>query len=445
MIMLLFPPPLEIGDDEGFTPEKDIFGRASLGKGLTNLVTSTSAPLVIAVDGQWGSGKSTFLKMWAGELRKQNLPVILFDAFEHDYVEDAFGAVAGEIIALVKERKKLKTSKGKKFAENTVKVAKVIARAGVKIGAKAATLGIFDGSEFDEFADDVGDAAKDFTDSYLMERQEERDTIKAFKDALSDLPELLAGKSSEEQAEKPLIFIIDELDRCRPSFALAVLERMKHFFSVANVHFVLGLNAEQLHTSIRLTYGDGIDANQYLQKFIQIYFFLYDKADHRRQHTAAKFIHYLFDIMKFDKSDEDANTVADLLIDLAILRDLDLRSIEKIMTTFAIAFRFTPKHHLRLSPILAGLAVLKVIAPAIYKKAKQGLLEMKDLDEIFGIDQSFLQKDRKQAWLYKWWNYVLTGKDDDGKLRGTLLDYDFESSDIVPYLANDVIDRFLPQ
>ena len=38
--MRLFPPPLDISDDEGFTPEKDIFNRAQLGAGLTNIVVS---------------------------------------------------------------------------------------------------------------------------------------------------------------------------------------------------------------------------------------------------------------------------------------------------------------------------------------------------------------------------------------------------------------------
>jgi predicted KAP-like P-loop ATPase len=90
--MRLFPPPLEIGDEEGFTKEKDIFGRSGIGRGLTNIISRVTDPLVIAVDNEWGTGKTTFLKMWAGELRKLGVPVIYFDAFQHDYVEDAFTA-----------------------------------------------------------------------------------------------------------------------------------------------------------------------------------------------------------------------------------------------------------------------------------------------------------------------------------------------------------------
>jgi hypothetical protein len=88
-----------IGDLDGFKPELDIFNRASIGEGLTHLVTSVCQPLVIALDADWGSGKTVFLKMWAGELRKLGIPVIYFDAYASDYVDDAFLALAGEVMA----------------------------------------------------------------------------------------------------------------------------------------------------------------------------------------------------------------------------------------------------------------------------------------------------------------------------------------------------------
>ncbi|MGV2104258.1 P-loop NTPase fold protein [Rhizobium sp. 21-4511-3d] len=80
--MKIYPVPLHIGDDEGFTSERDIFGKSQLAKAMSHLVATIEDPLVIAFDGPWGSGKTTFLRMWAGELRKSGHPVILFDAFE---------------------------------------------------------------------------------------------------------------------------------------------------------------------------------------------------------------------------------------------------------------------------------------------------------------------------------------------------------------------------
>ena len=110
---------------EGFTSEKDIFDRCASGKGLTNIVCQVTDPLVIAIDNEWGTGKTTFLKMWAGELRKQEIPVIFFDAFPHDYVEDAFTAIAGEIVSLAADKQKQDEPTARKFIKSSVGAAKI--------------------------------------------------------------------------------------------------------------------------------------------------------------------------------------------------------------------------------------------------------------------------------------------------------------------------------
>ena len=56
--------------------------------------------MVIAVDADWGAGKTVFLKMWAGELRKAGIPVVYFDAFANDYVDDALSIRSGIGLAL---------------------------------------------------------------------------------------------------------------------------------------------------------------------------------------------------------------------------------------------------------------------------------------------------------------------------------------------------------
>ena len=104
--MRIFPAELQIGELEGFSPEKDIFGRKELGLSLTQLFRSVAEPTVLAVDAQWGAGKTAFLKMWAGELRQAGFSVVYFDAFQHDYSEDAFTAIASHVVTLVREKKK---------------------------------------------------------------------------------------------------------------------------------------------------------------------------------------------------------------------------------------------------------------------------------------------------------------------------------------------------
>jgi hypothetical protein len=67
-----------------------------------------------------------------------------------------------------------------------------------------------------------------------------------------------------------LYIIIDELDRCRPDFALETLERIKHLFHVKNVKYILVYNEKAMNSIINNKYGSGIDANRYIDKFVQL-------------------------------------------------------------------------------------------------------------------------------------------------------------------------------
>lgn len=72
-----------------------------------------------------------------------------------------------------------------------------------------------------------------------------------------------------EQAQKLVIFI-DELDRCKPSYALEMLERIKHYFDDDRIIFIVSVNKEQLTHTISNYYGNGFDSTGYLNKFFDI-------------------------------------------------------------------------------------------------------------------------------------------------------------------------------
>lgn len=84
----------------------------------------------------------------------------------------------------------------------------------------------------------------------------------------------LSGKVKADTG-RPLVFIIDELDRCRPTFAIELLERVKHIFDIPDMVFVLGINRDELRSSIRSVYGE-IDADTYLRRFFDMEFLLPD-------------------------------------------------------------------------------------------------------------------------------------------------------------------------
>ena len=72
-----------------------------------------------------------------------------------------------------------------------------------------------------------------------------------------------------EEAEKLVIFI-DELDRCKPSFAIEMLERIKHYFDDERIIFVVSLNKEQLIHTISNYYGSEFDSTRYLNRFFDV-------------------------------------------------------------------------------------------------------------------------------------------------------------------------------
>ena len=101
---------------------------------------------------------------------------------------------------------------------------------------------------------------------------------KAAKQSVQEFKAVLRrmAEKSKEATKRPLIVMIDELDRCRPTYAIEVLEVAKHSFSVENIVFVLAINRSELAHSIQVIYGDRFDAEGYLRRFFDIEFQLPD-------------------------------------------------------------------------------------------------------------------------------------------------------------------------
>ena len=262
-------PSIIVEDGESF--EKDIFGRSEFGEALSNLVSQSNDELVISLDGRWGEGKSTFVKMWQGMLKNKGIPSIYIDAFANDYVDDAFIAVASSITAFI-DANTLSPDKSNEFKEKAKIVGVQLLSWTAKVGIKAATLGAIKDGDIEELKDIKNDLAKglsnivgDFVGERLASHSKDIELLESFKKLLSEIPSLLSA-----DGDKPIVIIIDELDRCRPTYAVELVEKIKHLFSVKNVVFVLVMHRKQLEEAIKCVYGKNIDAHTYLQKFINI-------------------------------------------------------------------------------------------------------------------------------------------------------------------------------
>lgn len=110
-----------------------------------------------------------------------------------------------------------------------------------------------------QFGSNFGNAKEKFSGKDILSavktEEEIRDKVKEIFDSII-----------VENVQKLVIFI-DELDRCRPNFAIEMLERIKHYFDNDRIIFVASINREQLIHSISKYYGTNFDATGYLDKF----------------------------------------------------------------------------------------------------------------------------------------------------------------------------------
>jgi hypothetical protein len=375
--MRLSVPELEIGENEGFSAENDIFKRESFGIQLYNLVKKVDGACTLAIDAPWGEGKTTFVKMWRGLLNKHGIKSIYFDAFTHDYHSDPFMALTGEVFKLYDDGE---NDKKEKFKGAASSVLKTVGRAGLNIGLKALTAGAVDGTCLDGCLDpsDVAKVADSLVDRYVEQQlarsTTERRVLDEFKTHLSKL-------SGELNTEGPIVFIIDELDRCRPNFALEILEQVKHVFQVENLVFVLVMNREQVEESVRVTYGRGIDATSYLQKFFTLWLRLPKRQD-RLEKDVKLYVKDCLEKMQFKVEGESHGEIYDRWIELAEFYDLSLREIEKGLSNYAIIHNSTSGNlNVHSAYFAVYLSIVKVRYPSIFPSLVQQTISFSELAE----------------------------------------------------------------
>lgn len=85
-----------------------------------------------------------------------------------------------------------------------------------------------------------------------------------------------------------LVIFIDELDRCKPEFAVKLLERVKHYFENDSITFVFSTNMKELQHTIRRYYGENFNACKYLDRFFDLRITM-PKADYQKFYASLNF------------------------------------------------------------------------------------------------------------------------------------------------------------
>lgn len=412
--MRLTLPEPDIPEKGGFTDENDIFGYREFGERLANLVSSIDEPLVINLDAPWGSGKSVFIKQWAGLMREREAGVVYFDAFANDFHEDAFLSLIARIYSLANETLDKDDLSIKTLSDATKNIGKMIALRGFD---RLLSLGTADVVNTEAVTEAIENKVEKAIEEKLQKVDEEQELIKAFREALKEMAEAISKKKRESKDKRksddkllPLVFIVDELDRCRPTFALEILEHIKHLFSVENVCFVLVTNLTQMEAIIKKTYGAETEARTYLEKFYQHKIVL-PQPNTPDQKQRNKYLLHLWEKLNPNfKDSRHAEIVREEIRFLVNVHELSLRKIEHVMTTVVLAVSAANEDPLFIY-VAASLFIMRQEYPDLYARARQNHLTMKDVKKFLkindNIDGSKEGVEDGRKWALGRWQYFI--------------------------------------
>lgn len=288
--------------------EKDLLSRKAFVDRMievTETIATNRKNVCYALNGAWGVGKSFVLDLFEQYVKNEQSEetasnkyfLFHYNCWEYDYYEEPLVAIVSSMLDEIEKQEKLFSSQAKSLIKSALKII------GKGLLAK--------GNEFVEEKtginlEEVAAAVKDANDARIKELEENKkfDSNFNFKKALNAMKETVKSISKE----KTLIFVVDELDRCLPEYAIKVLERLHHLFdNVPNVQMIIAVDKKQFEYTVKNIYGNDTDVDKYLAKFINFEMSLdegYLSGD-----FDARFDYYLshFDYLNSNTTNSDIN------------------------------------------------------------------------------------------------------------------------------------------
>ena len=368
------PSELDIHEDDPF--REDLLDRFDSALALTHLLHRFEGPCVLAIDAPWGSGKTTFIRMWAKYLSNQGFPVVELSAWSDDYTSDPFVALSAHIVEGLKRGP---ISKPARVIESIVQQMQRVMDAAAVSAIRMVTAGIID----------LGTLSIDEGQQSLA--QARFDAYYSSRDAIGGLrSELEAAVTSSDERADPLVIVIDELDRCRPTYSIELLEVAKHIFSVDGIVFVLAVNRNQLAQSIRGLYGAGFDADAYLHRFFDVDIRL---PSPDRTMFIASLIETVqlkrhFDNTEDDTLDLEVESVLEILHCFLGTPIVSLRDVEQAIRRLGFVLSSLHSHFRSFALTATVLTVLRTIDSRLYGQFVDG-----EVDDVAIIDDIFSRSD----------------------------------------------------
>ena len=342
----------------------DIMDRQRFGQSLLNFLQRETQPLTVALHGQWGAGKTFFLERWRTDLEKEGVPVVYLNAWEDDFLDDPMTSLFGQAYAQIKD------DSWKECWKTACEIAPKLVKGAVLKVISHASEGLVP-EEAQHFQSVAENACEEYQ-SILKQKRSFQKNLTQF------------AQTQRTITGHPLVFIVDELDRCRPLHAIQFLERIKHFFAVPNVAFVLGVDLVNLKKSIAAVYGE-IDVDAYLRRFFDFEFLLENPSSRCYFEELVK----RYDLEKLLIHEVSLSSLAGFEVARYLFHSqrASLRQIEHFMRLIVFVLKsLEPTDPEVLEPyfynILFTLASYRVLEPEAYAELKNAFIDTKPIDRL---------------------------------------------------------------
>ena len=241
---------------------------------IVNAVNEMDARnIAMALTGPWGCGKTFILEEMERRLQARNHPqmaepgylVIHYNCWKYDYYDEPLVAIVSALTAELDKYLSALPQEMRYQVGNSLAVAGNVMRY-ILVNLLEKKLGI-EAGQIQDMVDGAKDAWKDMGE--YIQSNYEFDSLMPFRSAIQR-----TAKALEEAAKAhTIVMVVDELDRCMPSYSIKVIERLHHLFDgLPNCVVILAVDKGQMDRTVKSIFGPQTDTDSYLKKFIHFEF-----------------------------------------------------------------------------------------------------------------------------------------------------------------------------
>lgn len=390
--------------------DRDEFNRKSIADNIYSLIDSNIDISPLIINGDWGVGKTEFCHKTINLINSSNdnkVNSIYIDAFKYDHIEQPLITIISEIL------KALNSESHKENYKKLLTKAAQVSAFFLKTGGKAVVSHLLK-QNFNTLSEDLKEVIGKCEDAFFQYAATAIESHVESEKNIEDLRDILKNIAEENK----LIIFIDELDRCKPSYALSMLEVIKHIFDIKGIFIVIVTNIDQLKSSVKHAYGNSIDAEKYLEKFAKFTITLPNympkiNAQYNLEKVKIAHKHFANSVNESTILTKYKNNISNsngfILIDDYIKHAIpSLRSIEKLVRYLEVYFTLSAKESQskKISSLVnysEGFKILAVLSILIYcfnsnlfKQFQQSKVSIDDLSVFLGVNKNITLQEISQ-------------------------------------------------